>query len=180
MALKSYYQGNEEQLRVVNEFETTYRADQAIQWFTRNTFLYRLLNKALRQHNIELMFLFDFYVRDLYQQIKQRYEQFKATRTEDPMIKVYRGQIMPLKEIDRISTYAGWLIINCMFSTSRNRFFALFMLSPPSSSKPDDEVQYALFEIDVDIRKTSIPFADISDLSAFPEEEETTEHTSTS
>ncbi len=55
--LKTYYIGNPVEIRRIKEFERTYHPDEVIWWYTRDTFLYRLFNKALRQHNIDLRFL---------------------------------------------------------------------------------------------------------------------------
>ncbi len=50
------------------EFQQTYSSDACIRWHTSDTFLYRLLNKALRTQNINDIFKYRFYIKDLYQQ----------------------------------------------------------------------------------------------------------------
>ncbi len=42
------YQNNESDLAIVHEFQHEYSADKALWWYTRDSFVYRLLNKALR------------------------------------------------------------------------------------------------------------------------------------
>ena len=57
---KQEHAENKEELGIINEFEQTYSSDRSIWWYTRETFLYRLLNKGLRAENIDLLFyLFD-------------------------------------------------------------------------------------------------------------------------
>ena len=117
--LKDYYKGKRNELKDLEEFERTYQASNALRWYTRDAFLYRLLNRALRQHNIELMFLFGFYVKDIYQQLKQEYQQFKVSHFESEAIYVYRGQSMAKDEIEFLNqigaenpkSYQIWLEI---------------------------------------------------------------------
>jgi hypothetical protein len=45
-----------EQLRMIEEFRQTYKPEDVIKWYTRETFLYRLLNQALRTENIDTIF----------------------------------------------------------------------------------------------------------------------------
>ncbi len=68
---KKNYQDSERNLRIVNEFEQKYTSDKALWWYTRESFLYRMLNKALRVQNIDLLFLFRFVIGDTWQQLKQ-------------------------------------------------------------------------------------------------------------
>ena len=57
--LKKTYKGNDAQLLYVFEFEQEYRPSKAIWWYTRETFMYNMLNKALRVQNVDLLFLLD-------------------------------------------------------------------------------------------------------------------------
>ena len=65
------YQGNKTELAILQEFEQGYSPDRALWWYTRESFLYRLLNKALRVQNIDLLFVFRFFIRDIRQQLEQ-------------------------------------------------------------------------------------------------------------
>ena len=72
-SLKDYYKNQVSQLSVIEEFERTYRPSDALRWYTRDSFVYRLLNRALRRFNIELMFLFGFFVQGMYRQLKDEH-----------------------------------------------------------------------------------------------------------
>ncbi|CAF0824845.1 unnamed protein product [Didymodactylos carnosus] len=181
-ALKNYYQGNATELHILEEFERTYKSTDAIRWYTRETFLYRILNKALRQHNTEVLFLLGFFLCDIYKQLKEQHLKFKssAAHLDSPTIKLYRGQMMKMTEIKRLdknnpdrSYYAyAYRINNSFLSTSLDRNLALFFLSLGGTHRDDDELQSVLFEIEIDLRGRSQPFADISHLSQFPSESE--------
>lgn len=169
--LQVYYEGKVAELSILSELEANYRSSQAIWWYTRPTFLFELLNKSLRQHNIKLMFLFGFFVQDLYRQLKIEFEAFKARYIEhEPILKSYRGQIMHRDEIKKLKI-GDYIINNSFFSTSLNRHLALIFGNP--SLKLDDQFQNILFQFEIDVRQqVSNPFADISSRSHFPEESE--------
>ena len=165
--LSEYYQGKEAELRALREFESDYSPAKAIFWYTRPTFLFRLLNRALRQHNIELTFLFGFFVRDLCCQIQAEH---KKNATE-PVIHVYRGQIMSLDEIEELKHgYVRETKLNSFLSTSRNPDVALMFLESMSSTA--DGFAPVLWKIELDIRHESCFFADVSRLSSVSEESE--------
>ena len=58
---RDYYQNNRHELKKIEEFEKTYNRQKAIEWYTDECFLYKLLNKALRTEDIELLYTFRFF-----------------------------------------------------------------------------------------------------------------------
>lgn len=157
------YEGNVSRLMTLNEFKHTYSSEQAILWYTKESFLYHLLNKALRIHDIDLLFLFRFFINDIHQQLKQLQCSTK--------MRVYRGQLMSKKELYVLEKSIGQLIsMNSFFSTSGDRDLALFFLGNVSASDASHRI---LFEIDVDPQVDGIkPFADVTAYSYFPSEKE--------
>ncbi|CAF1108164.1 unnamed protein product [Didymodactylos carnosus] len=170
--LKNYYDGKNEELRVFDEFERDYTPSKAVRWYTRDTFLYRILNRALRQHNVEIVFLFGFFIRDLYRQLKEEYEKFKAKKVTTT---VYRGQIMSLDEIQTIKAHSRYgFAVNSFFSTSDNQSVSLDFLHRSSLSITDTPgLAKIMIEIELDTRQNrSRPFASIYHLSEFSNENE--------
>ena len=158
---KKEYQNSNNELKCVREFEKDYRKEKAVWWYTRDSFLYRMLNKALRVQNIDLLFLFRFFIGDIYQQLKL-YQQ------QSP-IRVYRGQVMSIDELNTLrQSINNFISINSFFSTSTNLQQALSFLN---SSIITNDLCRILFVIHADPRVVkSKPFADISSLSAFSNE----------
>ena len=158
---KKEYQTNQKELIFVREFEKDYRSEKALWWYTRDSFLYRMLNKALRVQNIDLLFLFRFVISDIYQQLKQ-YQQ------KSP-IRVYRGQVMSIDELNTLrGSVDNFISINSFFSTSTNRHQALGFLN---STEITGDLCRVLFVIDADPQVVkSKPFSDISSLSYFSKE----------
>lgn len=157
---KTQYQNNARELSIIDEFDQTYSSSDAIWWYTRQSFVYRLLNKALRVQNIQLIYLFRFFIRDLYKQL--------CTHRCPAIIRVYRGQLMVNDELQILKNSVGkYISINSFFSTSFNRNLALHF------SQELDEYERVIFEIEADPCLTDEkPFADISHHSCFPDESE--------
>jgi hypothetical protein len=84
---KRAYAGNAAALRVVDEFCSDYERHSPVWWYTRDCFIYRMLNKALRIHDIEMITKFGFFIKDLHRQL----ELLPATLPSETF-SVYRGQ----------------------------------------------------------------------------------------
>ncbi|CAF1305848.1 unnamed protein product, partial [Adineta steineri] len=158
------YHDNEDMLKIIKEFEDDYSTDRVIWWYTRETFIYRLLNKSLRIQNIDLLFTLRFLIRDLEQQLQQH-------QCSSP-ITVYRGQLISTEELELLKQSKGKLIsMNSFLSTSLNRNTALVYLN--TNMNDNTRLQPILFEIDADPCRNDIkPFANISSFSYFPTEDE--------
>jgi tetratricopeptide (TPR) repeat protein len=160
---KKIYENNPNELNLIKEFEEKYLPNQAVWWYTRESFLYRLLNKALRVQNIDLLFLFRFFIRDIEDQLK--------TCQSSSSIRVYRGQLMSSDELNELTISLGeYITINSFFSTSLNRNKAIQFLKDDSLSNGLEKV---LFEIDANPQLDHLKsFANISSLSSYAHEQE--------
>lgn len=67
---KHLYHDNKYKSREIDQFGREYRSQDAIKWYTRDSFVYRLVNKALRTRDIYLIFKFRFFIQDVYKQLK--------------------------------------------------------------------------------------------------------------
>lgn len=164
--LRARYATNKTKCEQIAAFDASYCPDNAIQWYTRDTFLYRELNKAIREQDFDVLFAFRFYIHDIYQQLKTLHEQQASSLSE---LTVYRGHQMESTELDRLK--AGSLIsVSSFLSTSKDRHVAiLFAGSPGSNGRVG-----VLFTIEIPsaVSPKSKPYADIHSLSQFVEEKE--------
>jgi len=168
---KQYYRGNNEELRLINEFEQTYTKSDTIRWYTKQCFVYRLCNKALRTEDIELLYTFRYYIQDLCKRLAIEYESFKIKQKNQPIIKLYRGLKLTKDELNKYQTNIGSLIsTNGFLSTSQN--YNLALQFAVKKSKRTVDVLPTLFIIEADTRIDHAIFADISSLSTYPDEEE--------
>jgi hypothetical protein len=83
---KDAYAGNPTTLRLIDEFCSHYERHSPVWWYTRDCFIYRMLNNALRKHNIEMITKFGFFIKDLHRQL----ELLPATLPPETFY-VYRG-----------------------------------------------------------------------------------------
>jgi len=160
---KQQYKDNPTELQIVKEFERDYSSNRSLWWYTRQSFLYRLLNKALRVQNIDLLYLFRFFIRDLGKELENN----KCSS----LLRVYRAQRMSKEEIGMLKKCVGeYISMNSFLSTSLNRQQARSFLFSADTS---DDVEQVFFEIDADPRLDNIkPFRNITSSSYFPDEEE--------
>lgn len=159
------YKDNPIELCHIDNFAGTYTPDLALWWYTRNTFLYKVLNKALRVDNTHVLYLFRSFIRDLYVQVQQ----WQCTSSID----VYRGQLMTLAELEHLYSLVGsYISMKSFFSTSLNRDLAIFYLGSAGTPAGMD-FRRVLFEIKADPQNDGVNvFGKIASHSAFPAEEE--------
>lgn len=130
----SYYRHNPTQLKNITEFESTYTPSNAIRWYTSDSFVYKLINKALRTEDIEVLHTFRFYIVDLCNNLKETYKEMREYEFPMPSI-TYRGTQMNQKEIELLRTNKGsHIAANGFLSTSRVRTVAEFYAGSGKSS----------------------------------------------
>ncbi|CAF4671233.1 unnamed protein product, partial [Rotaria sp. Silwood2] len=168
---QQYYRGNTEELKNIDDFIKNYTYDDTIRWYTKQCFIYRLCNKALRTEDIELLYIFRYYIQDLCKRLAVEHKKCRTKEINQPILTLYRGLKLTKDELIRFQSNVGSLIsTNGFLSTTRNYDLALeFALK---ASKRSVDVLPTLFIIEADIRLDNAIFTDISSLSFYPEEEE--------
>ncbi|CAF1297328.1 unnamed protein product [Adineta steineri] len=166
---RDFYRGNLKELANISEFELTYKSTEAIPWYTKESFVYKFINKALRTEDVEVLYHFRFYIIDLCKQLEEKFEHLKAK--QKGVLKLYRGLKIALTEIKNFEENIGNLIsTNGYLSTSNLHSVAYEFATKPSNR---EGVVCALFEYQVDLNLVKkIVIADIAEYSAFPEEAE--------
>ena len=157
------YYGNTIELKRIDDFFRTYTPDNCIQWYTKDSFIYRLLNKAFRTENIDIIFKFRFFIIDLYRQLKQLHKPLNGT--------FFSGQTMSNEELEKLKNGKGKLVsINTFLSTTKSSNHAT-QFSGNENSLP--KLQSVVFQVDVDEQVTDTqPFADVTHISSMPQEDE--------
>ncbi|CAF1558035.1 unnamed protein product [Adineta ricciae] len=167
--LREEYGDNEYQLKFITEFEGNYFKGTPIEWYTRETFLYRMLNYALRIQDVDCIIKMGFFIRDLHNQIKQLHaEQYPVGKTR--LFTVYRGQGMSCADFKKLQNSIGGLIsFNNFLSTSEDYHFSFAFAE---SHQDHSDLTGILFEITIDTTKTRVPFADLHNTSYMKDEYE--------
>ena len=123
---KTIYAENAVEMNNITEFEKNYKPEDAIRWYTLESCFYRIMNKALKTHDCDTLHTLRFWIRDIAKQIKRNHDRYIWENGTQGNIRVYRGQIIEINELELIRKSIGQLVsMNSFFSTSRNREVAL-------------------------------------------------------
>jgi tetratricopeptide (TPR) repeat protein len=137
-----YYDGNDQEISFINEFSRSYKSDQAISWYMRESCLHRLLSHAFNDHNMSLLVDMYSFIVDIHRNIqKQSVKQSSALR-------VFRGQFISNERLSLLKNHINQMItMQCFFSAQTSRDETLHLLQ---SIEPNDTTfKRILFEIDV-------------------------------
>jgi tetratricopeptide (TPR) repeat protein len=157
-------------ISIVDELEENYDQHTPIWWYTDESFLYSMLNRALRQMEVDIIIKMGFFVSDLHRQIEQLYIQQCNDEYLSKQFTVYRGQALPVGDFDRMMKTKGGLIsFNNFLSTSRE---PQFPLECAMQALTKHAMTGILFEISVDPTISSAPFAAINEFGHFENEQE--------
>ena len=167
---RSYYSNNQWELAKIDKFEQTYRAVDAIEWYTKPDFPFKIINKALRTEDIVALYTFRYYITDLSASLE-------ALRSEQSISHVYRGVTVSREEVEKYQV--GHLVAtNGFLSTSIEKevaemFGGVDRSIIPLTRSRTDKLQHILFEIIIDPSHSSdIILANIAQNSAFSQENE--------
>lgn len=154
---------------IFDEFQRDYATEDgrkrgAVWWYTRSSYFFEILNRALREKNVKLLLLYGFFLQNLHQQLTAE------SQTQNGVVTLYRGQVLSHGDLAKIEV--GYPIrSNSLFSMSTDRTLSLGYLEAAAHT----DVECVLFEIDIDYNRSDSQalLADISQISFYPEEKET-------
>jgi tetratricopeptide (TPR) repeat protein len=164
---RTVYADNPSQLAIIEEFERDYKANDAILWYTKECFLYKMINKALRTQDIETLYNMRTFLRHLHQQLLRLYPKNDKTQST-PILTLYRGQRMSIGEFEKLKNNEGGLLsVSNFLSTSESRELALAY-----AGQSDNDTIAMVLEFTLNINdKINSSYAYIGKLSQFGEGE---------
>ncbi|UJR19165.1 hypothetical protein I4U23_022295 [Adineta vaga] len=156
---KKYFTKDEKTVTNLAACLKNYSKKIALECYIMNNGLFDVLNKALRNKEIDLLYHLRFFLRDIAEELQGK--QCKSS------FRVYRGQFMSSSEMKRLKNSVGNLITtNALFSTTHDYKVATWFCSNDS--------EYGLgviFEIEINSALDKIkPFADLTPVN-FQEKE---------
>ncbi|CAF3505461.1 unnamed protein product [Adineta steineri] len=164
------FEGNTKEIENIKLFEDQYHKKTPIYWYSCQIFLYPMLNCALRLMDGGVITRMGFFIDDLHRQIELLHQEQYDGATATNTFTVYRGQGLSVRDFEKMSEIKGGLIsFNNFLSTSKNREVS-YAFAESSQTNPD--LIGVLFVMTVDRSQSTTPFASITGISAFPEEEE--------
>ncbi|CAF1005995.1 unnamed protein product [Adineta steineri] len=167
---RSKYQNNPAQLKEIDDFETNYRSEDAVKWFSKDSFLYRLLNKSLRIEAIDGIVKMRYFINDLHNQLAELQLSFIKSLNGEKETILYRGLLMKVTQLNELrENFDGLISMNSFVSATQDENVAIVYSGNGDQSIPPDEVS-VIYEmlIDTDIRST--PYAKIESIMADEEE----------
>ena len=170
--IRRYFSLFQTHLIAIDHFAETYQSKHAINWYTKDSFLHRVINKVLREGNLEFYTSLRFFISDLSEQLYQLKcdQQRNGIQTKENTI-LYRGLRQSVAQLEALRSFVGQVILTKSFmSTSTDKHIALFYAAPSHPQSPQS--QSLLIEISVDMTAPDIIAADISRFSEFPDEKE--------
>jgi tetratricopeptide (TPR) repeat protein len=166
---RKIYDGNTVTLKQIDEFGRDYCADKAIWWYTRYSFTFEILNRALRLLEADIIVNMGFFLHDLHRQIEQLHIN-QVGRYGGKSFVVYRGQGLSTTDFETLKNNQGGLMsFNCFLSTSNEKDVSLMFADSCTS---ESGMIGVLFVMLIDPNNTLTPFANIREESNFETEEE--------
>ncbi|UJR11721.1 hypothetical protein I4U23_015902 [Adineta vaga] len=159
------------ELTRVKEFESKYHSQTPIWWYTNNSFLTPMLNRALRNMDPDIITRISFFIADLHRQIEQLHqEQYVNQKSPSAAFTVYLAQGLTKVDFEQLKkSRGGFISFNNFILTNKNSKMTLS--SAQDISTKDDSVGI-MFIISIDPSQSSTPFASIHDVNCSQTEDE--------
>ncbi|CAF4474108.1 unnamed protein product [Rotaria sp. Silwood2] len=156
----------------LKDFQCEYHNKTPIWWYTRQIFLYGMLNKALRSLDIEAMMKMGFFIRSLHRQLEKLHKEQSVSYMEP--FTVYRGQGLSSEDFQHLlDTKGGLLSFNNFLSTSKQQNVAMRFVE--YALRKYQQILGILFIMTIDpstVSTSTTPYALIDNYSAIPREQE--------
>jgi hypothetical protein len=154
----------------ITRFEKDYNANKAIWWYTHPSFIYSMLNEALRILKADIIVNMSFFIRDLHHQIEELHQKQVSSYRGKSLV-VYRGQGLSITDFEKLRKTKGGLIsFNNFLSTSKTQDVSLGFVISSTFGKTD--TVGILFQMSIDSSVSCTPFASIDEVSYFQTEVE--------
>ncbi|CAF1030282.1 unnamed protein product [Rotaria magnacalcarata] len=105
---KDYYRGNTNETRLIQEFEEHYQSEDAIRWYLKESFVRKLIHKALNAGDINFLYQFRFFIADLIENLQR--QQQNILQSDETILNVYRGIKLDREEFNKIKHNQGKII----------------------------------------------------------------------
>ena len=159
-----------DQLRQVDTFEQRYQKETPIWWYTCESFLYPMLNRALRLSNIDAIIKMGFFIADLHRHIDKLHNEQFIRHNSNIIFTVYRGQGMSKDEFKEVSESKDDLFaFNTFLSTSLSENVAMGFAK---RALKNPAMIGILFTMKINSRRSTTSFASVIGVSSVKQENE--------
>ena len=155
------YRGNASYSKFIDELESNYEQRSAISWYSSDSFLYKILNEALRTLDMEVIVHLRRFIKDLHEELSQLREDSSTQRWST----LYRGVLIHKEKLIEFQQNEGCLLsANEFLSTTVERETALVYAGHLNS---DSAFASILFEIKIPTDSSKATFAWVGNLSNY-------------
>ncbi|CAF1373514.1 unnamed protein product [Rotaria sp. Silwood1] len=156
----------------IKKVQREYRNQTPIWWYTAPYFMYSMLNRGLRQMDVDIILKMGFFIRHLHQHIKELHSEQQGNMPTN--FQVFRGQGLSMEDFEKMKkTKGGLMSFNNFLSTSRNREISFNNFARPAALNTNSVGILFIMNIDTDIcTKSSTPFAEVSKVGYYKDKEE--------
>jgi hypothetical protein len=156
-----FYKGNDTRLKQIKEFEMdAENAFKSIHWYTKESFLVHLLNRACGTQNIDEMYPFRLFIKHLHGELV-KLDKLRRELNPDGQNKttVFRGKPLALSTLENLRKNINGLVsMNGFLSTTKDEQVAK-CFAGDSATKPG--YVPVLFKLNIDQAVINKPYADI-------------------
>ncbi|CAF3574453.1 unnamed protein product [Rotaria socialis] len=166
------YANDPVEINRIQQYAETYEPHMAIYYYTQNSCLFRLISKAFRMEDVERLYRFGCYLSDLHEQLEQTENNQRLLNQIEGIMVLYRGKRISMCVLQQLKDSIGHVIaLNGLLSTSTSYNIARIYAG---DGVAQGNYQSAIFEIHVDFKTMQLirPYADVTELSAMPDENE--------
>ncbi|CAF1333816.1 unnamed protein product [Rotaria sordida] len=156
----------------IKQLENEYRNHTSIWWYTAETFIYSMLNRGLRQMDVNIMLRMGFFIRHRHNHIAQLHREQQGSKPIK--FQVFHAQGLSNEDFEKMKkTKGGLMSFNTFLLTSRDRKISLENFARPATRNPTSVGILLVMTIDTAIcTKLSTSFAEVSKVSYYKDQEE--------
>ncbi|CAF1427408.1 unnamed protein product, partial [Rotaria sordida] len=159
----------------LDKIEREYRNHTPIWWYTAPYFIYSMLNRGLRQMDVDIILKMGFFIRHLHQHITDLHREQQNSKAAMPSkFQVFRGQGLSMEAFEKMKKTKGELMsFNNFLSTSHNREISFKTFARPAAFDANTVGILFIMNIDTAIcTASSTPFVNVKDIGFFDDKEE--------
>ncbi|CAF0794754.1 unnamed protein product [Adineta ricciae] len=158
---RMHYANNPEQLRIIDDFEANYRPQKALWWLTRQSFIWRVLQRMPRTYEIDILYKLGFLVKHAHTQMTNFLD--NNVMMDEHHLVVYRGKTMFTEKFHSLikSNCNGLISFGNLFIGHTDKQIELDFIQQRLAALPT--ATGVLFEIHINpsIRSTRSPFTSL-------------------
>ncbi|CAF0847438.1 unnamed protein product [Rotaria sordida] len=158
----------------LEKIEREYRDHTPIWWYTGPYFIYSMLNRGLRQMDVDIILKMGFFIRHLHQHITDLHHEQQNSKAAMPSkFQVFRGQGLSMEAFEKMKkTKGGLMSFNNFLSTSRNREISFETFARVAALDANSVGILFVMNIDTAISTaSSTPFVNVKDDGFYDDQE---------